>query len=218
MKRLLALCITMVLAFAILTTAITAHNGRLDSNGGHKDNHHESGLGNYHYHCGENPAHLHVDGVCPYANNSAPSVSTPISKNTTTQVGDVLGNVLYSDIKAYINGHEIQSYNINGNTMIEAEELANYGFNVVWDGEAFTLKIAIDAEKAIKPISIDKSSGKTGAVRCNYVHTNVTTYVAGVEVKGYNINGRTIIQFDELGAYGNIKWDGTTKAISFTSN
>lgn len=44
-----------------------AHSGRTDASGGHRDNKNASGLGSYHYHCGGYPAHLHPNGVCPYA-------------------------------------------------------------------------------------------------------------------------------------------------------
>lgn len=52
-----------------------AHSGRTDSQGGHKDNKNASGLGSYHYHCGGHPAHLHSDGVCPYASASGSASS-----------------------------------------------------------------------------------------------------------------------------------------------
>lgn len=44
----------------------SAHSGRTDASGGHRDNQNASGLGSYHYHCGGYPAHLHTNGVCPY--------------------------------------------------------------------------------------------------------------------------------------------------------
>ena len=44
-----------------------AHSGRTDRYGGHRDNKNKSGLGSYHYHCGGHPAHLHENGICPYA-------------------------------------------------------------------------------------------------------------------------------------------------------
>ncbi len=50
-----------------------AHSGRTDSNGGHRDNKNKSGLGSYHYHCGGYPAHLHTNGICPYAGGSGGS-------------------------------------------------------------------------------------------------------------------------------------------------
>ena len=66
----------------------TAHSGRTDANGGHKDNKNKSGLGAYHYHCGGNPAHLHTDGVCPYAvvatESTEKAVISPDTSSTTT--------------------------------------------------------------------------------------------------------------------------------------
>ncbi|MDM8297016.1 peptidoglycan-binding protein [Enterocloster aldenensis] len=56
-----------------------AHSGRTDASGGHRDNKNKSGLGSYHYHCGGHPAHLHTDGVCPYAAASSGSTQTTTS-------------------------------------------------------------------------------------------------------------------------------------------
>lgn len=54
-----------------------AHSGRTDSDGGHRDNKNKRGLGNYYYHCGGHPAHLHTNGVCPYSNHSAHKAKAP---------------------------------------------------------------------------------------------------------------------------------------------
>lgn len=62
-----------------------AHSGRTDSSGGHKDNQNKSGLGNYHYHCGGHPAHLHDNGVCPYSSGSSSSSTSSSSKSTTSK-------------------------------------------------------------------------------------------------------------------------------------
>jgi len=63
-----------------------AHSGRTDSDGGHRDNKNKRGLGNYYYHCGGHPAHLHTNGVCPYSNHSAHNpkgVSSSLTPATT---------------------------------------------------------------------------------------------------------------------------------------
>lgn len=64
-------CMTLSAATTTVFTANTiiaeAHSGRTDANGGHRDNKNKSGLGSYHYHCNGHPAHLHTNGVCPYA-------------------------------------------------------------------------------------------------------------------------------------------------------
>ena len=63
----------------LIQTNTYAHPGRTDARGGHKDNKNKSGLGSYHYHCGGNPAHLHTNGVCPYASSSSSSKSSTSS-------------------------------------------------------------------------------------------------------------------------------------------
>lgn len=76
----------------------TAHSGRTDSSGGHRDNKNVSGLGSYHYHCGSNPPHLHTGGGCPYSSNynvntassSDSSGSTNLTASQTTVVSSTI--------------------------------------------------------------------------------------------------------------------------------
>ena len=86
--KIISILLTITSIIAIGANAY-AHSGRTDANGGHKDNKNKSGLGSYHYHCGGHPAHLHTNGICPYASNSSSSKTTPSSssqssKSTTT--------------------------------------------------------------------------------------------------------------------------------------
>ena len=68
--------VSVTLAFIMCTGTAFAHSGRTDSSGGHRDNKNASGLGPYHYHCGGHPAHLHPNGVCPYASGYSGSGSS----------------------------------------------------------------------------------------------------------------------------------------------
>ena len=70
-----------------MCTIVSAHSGRTDGNGGHKDNQNKSGLGNYHYHCGGYPAHLHTAGYCPYKDIFPSSVQVNAEK-TTLRLGE----------------------------------------------------------------------------------------------------------------------------------
>lgn len=86
----LIICLTFTMAIPVefINTSMIAeaHPGGTDGNGGHKDNKNESGLGYYHYHCGGHPAHLHQDGVCPYAginSSGASSVANTSGANTS---------------------------------------------------------------------------------------------------------------------------------------
>ena len=46
-------------------------------------------------------------------------------------VGTVIGEALHTDIVVYINNFAIPSYAVNGQSAIIAEDLRNFGFDVV---------------------------------------------------------------------------------------
>lgn len=66
-----------------------------------------------------------------------------------TRVGGVAGKYFYSDIKAYINGKPIDSWNADGKTLICMEDLKNYGFNVEWDGENRKISGTFDSQPLV---------------------------------------------------------------------
>ena len=63
MKKWIAVLVALMIALPLIASA---HSGRTDSQGGHRDNQNKSGLGSYHFHHGMGP-HLHPNGVCPYS-------------------------------------------------------------------------------------------------------------------------------------------------------
>lgn len=83
-KKILFTIIVLIIVIAF-PTALYAHSGRTDSNGGHRDNKNKSGLGSYHYHCGGHPAHLHKNGVCPYAPRDQITIK---NYKSTMNIGD----------------------------------------------------------------------------------------------------------------------------------
>lgn len=82
MKRIAVILLCIVGLLISLSPGALAHSGRTDSSGGHRDNNNVSGLGSYHYHCGGYPAHLHVQGYCPYRDIFPSKVSVSASKST----------------------------------------------------------------------------------------------------------------------------------------
>lgn len=66
--------LTTLLVLLLCFSTVSAHSGRTDSSGGHRDNKNKSGLGSYHYHHGMS-AHLHPGGICPYAPKDTISIS-----------------------------------------------------------------------------------------------------------------------------------------------
>ena len=222
-----------LLALALALTAY-AHSGRTDAQGGHKDNNNVSGLGPYHFHCGGHPPHLHENGVCPYGNNTSstqpstqaptqpPASPQPPPPPTTTQppkapaVGDPIGDVVYTDITAYIDGHPIPISNINGYAHIDVENLAKYGFDVAWDAKEKTLRVERNEKKAMQPLPAEMipAGKKSGDVRAKYVMSATKVYLSGELVQSYSINGYMFIDFNLLKKYGTVTWDNASRRLS----
>lgn len=123
------------------------------------------------------------------------------------------GDYYYTDIKTYVRDQMINSYNIGGKTVIIAEDLRNYGFNVVWDGTNRTLTIA-DANGAITPNATAQATGPIGAVAGSYYHTDIVTYFNSVAIESYNLGGVTVIVATDLRQFGyNVEWDGANRKV-----
>lgn len=127
--------------------------------------------------------------------------------------GDEAGYSLYSDIGAYINNNPIKSCNIEGNTVVCAADLENYGFSVIWDGRNRLVKIE-RGTKAITPQEkVYKDAKRAGMPAKPYLSTDIKAEMGGKTVQCYNIDGRTMVRFDDLEKFGEVKWDGVQREI-----
>jgi len=144
-------------------------------------------------------------------------LSVAVSASASPKVGDVMGNVLYSDITAYINGQAIPTSVIQGQTLVVVENLDRYGFDVTWNSGARALKVELNTSKKFNPLSVVKdTANKPGSFKQYYYYTDIKTYISGVEVPSYAINGQTLMNFELLKKYGKLKWDAQAKTISLT--
>lgn len=133
------------------------------------------------------------------------------------KIGDVVGHTYYTDIAAQINGHSLRSYNIGGETAVVAEDLREYGFSVVWDGEARTLTVERDLEGAVTGDYQPQGQTQTvGAQAGDIYYTDIKTYVQGERVTSYAIGGETAIRFSELERTGTLAWEEEERTASLT--
>ena len=133
-------------------------------------------------------------------------------------VGDVVGFAQPTDIIAMINGYQLESYNVNGLTYIVAEDLRYYGFDVYFDAATRTLSInrdynvtTIDPQRTNPNFWTPASTKKT-----NILYTDIVTYVNNEYVASSNINGKTIINFNELARFGSVNYDNSRREITLT--
>jgi len=125
--------------------------------------------------------------------------------------GDKLGDVLHSDIKAYINGVRIPSYNVEGNLAVKVSDLNNYNFATVYSESERVTRVAWDGGKIVSPIEVDDSASRPGTVAGSYVYTDITAYVNGKKVDSFNIDGYLVIYFSALDEYGTRVFDPQAK-------
>lgn len=123
------------------------------------------------------------------------------------------GDYYYTDIKSYVRGQLIDSYNIGGKTVILVEALRTYGFNVDWNGTARTLTIT-DTKGSATSSATNMATGPIGAVAGSYYHTDIVTYFNGVAIESYNLDGQTVIPATVLRDFGyDVIWDGTNRKV-----
>ena len=147
---------------------------------------------------------------------------TAIAENlgeTQVKIGAPIGDILYSDIVAFIDGYAIPTSIKTGTTMVVVEDLRYYGFDVVWNGSERTLNVEFNADKPFKPIAVEKDTSKpSGTFKCKYVYTDIRTYISGELIESFAINGVTLINFELLKKYGKLNWNGEAREIKLTLN
>lgn len=122
------------------------------------------------------------------------------SLTITTSAEDIrVGDVYSSQILATVDGHPIPSYNIGGRTCVVIEDLAFYGFRVVWDPE----NGIISATSANLPTDYERYAatprGKGGSIVGAVYETKIVARVNNLPVTSYNIGGYTCVCIEDLG-------------------
>ena len=127
------------------------------------------------------------------------------------------GDLLETDIGAYINGCKIDSYNVNGYTAIVAEDLLKYGFNVDWNDVARTVTISRNKETEFSgKLIFDSEDVTVGKKIGTAYYTDIRTFVNGITVLSYNIGGKTAIFTDALKLFGEVSFNEAQRAVICT--
>lgn len=143
--------------------------------------------------------------------------------------GDIAGDVYSTDIKTYFFDKEINSYNIGGQTVIVAEDLALFGgIGVEWNSadrrlivtDNFRYHHADDLAKtdpANRPVNYPEGYFSGSKPKHIYTTDIVTEYnFDGItaSLASYNIGGYTCIVVEDLMTLGyNVTWDGEAREL-----
>lgn len=157
-------------------------------------------------------------GTQPTQQHAAPRSPAPTVYVPAHLHGNALGDVLHSDIVAYINGFAIPTFNADGRTMVVVEDLHNYGFNVSVDWENYLLHVGLAMFSDWTLLPVHGLGIPAGTFLFNFYQTPIQTILSGnVHAESFIINGRVAIEFESLTRYGPIEWDANARTLSLTT-
>lgn len=144
------------------------------------------------------------------------AISTMTVSVNAAKVGDVVGYAQPTDIVATINGYMLESYNVNGYTYICAEDLRYYGFDVAFDYNTRILSVKRNNATQIDPQVANPKFWTIGSSNTNksILYTDIVTYFNNNYVASCNINGQTIINFNDLSQFGAVTYNNNRREIS----
>lgn len=132
------------------------------------------------------------------------------------QVGDVIGDVLYTDIELIVNDQKLESFNINGVTAMYVKDLKNHGFSVHWDGEnrIITAKQDSPIKRDLPDAQVASSNKSVGEVIDHVLYTDIKLYIEGLSIESFNINGSTAMYVRDLNYFDyDVQWNGDQRKI-----
>ena len=134
------------------------------------------------------------------------------------RVGDEIGDVRNTDIRTYINGYRIPSFNINNRSVVMLRDLTRYGFDTTFNEQTRTATLIRNYDKPFNPIlDFEASMGPPGSLAFRHLHTDIVAVINGIEVQSFNVRGYTAILFADLrdaGNFGRMRWDEATRRSS----
>lgn len=126
------------------------------------------------------------------------------------------GDAVYSNITTYINHVPIRSYNYNGNTLIVAEDLRDYGFDVEWDEYTRSLSIKRGTSNEITADVVYSHTDEIGFSAFTVTSTSVSVFTENYQYSAYGgIEGYTLINVNDLVCIDNVKvtWNPDVRAV-----
>jgi hypothetical protein len=142
---------------------------------------------------------------------------------------EAIGYYYYTDIITYINDVPVNSINIGGVTLIDAESLRHYGFEVTWHEWERHLEIVDNhlfdnyrlwentrsmTPEALNGLLLDMRDGAAGAIAGEYYFTQIQTTLNGARIPAHNIGGRTFIGAEAMRGWGySVLWNAEDKTL-----
>lgn len=138
---------------------------------------------------------------------------------TFAKSGDIAGRFYATDIHTYLNGARIDAINIDGETLISAEDMRLFGFWVWWDNNERKLRVEENSGLVEGDVPlISENSIPAGTPIGYYYETDIITYLDRNPITAYNVGGRTYIHAEEMRNFGyTVVWSAEKWTLEITS-
>ena len=129
----------------------------------------------------------------------------------------IIGQVLTTDIRAYINNCEIPSYNINGKLAVIVSDLNHYGFTTSYNNDKRLSSVVVNPNaKNLTGLPTNNSTLPVGTPVMNVYDTDITVELNGSKVESFNIGGKMAVYFKDLQCFGEYQYDNATRSSRLT--
>ena len=112
--------------------------------------------------------------------------------------GDIAGTIYTTDILTQVDGKDITSYSLDGETLIALEDLEQYGFNVKYDDSIRTVFIN-QTEECPADFNPSIPRGEVGGTAGYYYESDIQAYVNGDLIMAYSLDGKMAAKVEDLG-------------------
>lgn len=115
------------------------------------------------------------------------------------QVGDIVDTIYTTDILTQVDGRDIKSYSIDGETMIALEDLEDYGFTVYYNDNIRTVFVTKTGtvDESFNPTV---SRGTVGGTDGYVYETDIKAFLNGEQIDAYAIDGKMVAKVEEMGS------------------
>lgn len=113
--------------------------------------------------------------------------------------GDIAGTIYSTDILTEVDGNPIESYSLNGETLIALEDLVNYGFEVYYNDNirsVFVTRTGV-TDPSFSPYV---ERGKVGSTIGYYYESDIRAFLNGKEIEAYSLDGKMVSKVELMGS------------------
>lgn len=115
----------------------------------------------------------------------------------SAKVGDIAETIYTTDILTRVNGQDINSFCVDGETLIAMEDLRDYGFTVTYDDSIRTLFVNRTGDTPQNMPEIAR--GKVGGTAGYTYETDINVLFNGTYINSYAIDGRMAAKVEDIG-------------------